>query len=128
MNRFGSGVGPGSGDHLHASGIVLDGDADDFEVFLGRDGGGFPSSADGEDPGDAGSSLAINEGAEGIVINGAVAERGNERGIGALKHEGRFWRILPLGASRDACRADGVHRFFIFAPRCFHNGALLFES
>ena len=99
MNGLGGGIGSGAGDNLHASGVVLDGNADDFEMFVGSDGGRFAGGPDGNDSGDTSSSLAIDEGAESVVINGAVAERGDERGVSAFEHAGLLAHFAAGGKS-----------------------------
>src|SRR5262249_41573611 len=85
LDRLGSGIRTGTGDHGNPSLRLLDAPADDTVVLLMRQGGALAGSPDGNQPVGALGNLPIHQSTEGLLVERAVAERGDERGKRASK-------------------------------------------
>ena len=112
VDGLGRGVSACSCDDLHPAGIVLDCDANNLEVLLRADRWGFSGGSDWDDAGNPCGRLAINECAEGVVIDGAIAKGSDECGMSACEHAG-------LLADFSAGGKDGMslgRRFCSFFP------------
>src|SRR5207237_9096388 len=71
-----------TGDHRDAAAPFLDAGADDAEMLVGGDGGAFAGGAAGNEPWGAALDLAACQRAQRCLVDGPVAERGDQRDHG----------------------------------------------
>ena len=87
VDGFGGAVCAGAGDDGDAACGFLDDDADDLDVFLGAQGGGFAGGAGGDDAVGAAFDLEVNELAEGFVVDFSFGEGGDEGYEASSEHD-----------------------------------------